>query len=186
MVSNNNIVRRGLKVKPYNKESFIRKLNQLNIDCARSWQSPTYLVCCGWLHDVPPTLFILPQLQWVANLHLAGPASCRFVQICLNHCKFINSLANEVLSLPMNRIPSKTCISLQSQPSIWHHYLKHLVWGSQFITSKVTMPKLTFSRKFHWKMHYFCAFYHSKLRKKVLWSFRREKYTFFKSAKKLV
>ena len=82
---------------------------------------PTYLVCCGWLHDVPPTLFILPQLQWVANLHLASPASCRFVQICLNHCKFINSLANEVMSLPMNRIPSKTCISLQSQLSIWHH-----------------------------------------------------------------
>ena len=27
--------------------------------------------------------------------------------------------------------------------------LKHLVWGSQFVTSKVTMPKLTFWRKFH-------------------------------------
>ena len=44
--------------------------------------------------------------------------------------------------------------------------LKHLVWGSQFITSKVTMPKLTLRRKFHWKMPYFWAFYHSKLRRK--------------------
>ena len=118
----NTTLRRRLEVKPYNKESFISKGNQQIINRARSWQSPTYLVCCGWLHDVPPTLFILPQIQWVANLHLAGPASCRFVQMCLNHCKFINSLANEVMSLPMNRIPSKTCISLQSQPSIWHHY----------------------------------------------------------------
>ena len=46
--------------------------------------------------------------------------------------------------------------------------LKHLVWGSQFITSKVTMPKLTFRRKFHWKMPYFWAFYHSKFRRKII------------------
>ena len=60
----NNILRRRLKVKPYNKECFLSKGNQLIIDRARSWQSPTYLVCCGWLHDVPPMLFILPQLKW--------------------------------------------------------------------------------------------------------------------------
>ena len=70
----NTTLRRRLEVKPYNKESFISKGNQQIINRARSWQSPTYLVCCGWLHDVPPTLFILPQIQWVANLHLAGPA----------------------------------------------------------------------------------------------------------------
>ena len=46
--------------------------------------------------------------------------------------------------------------------------LKHLVWGSQFVTSKVTMSKLTFWRKFHWKMPYFWAFYHSKLRRKII------------------
>ena len=46
--------------------------------------------------------------------------------------------------------------------------LKHLVLGSQFVTSKVTMPKLTFRRKFHWKMPYFWAFYHSKLRRKII------------------
>ena len=88
----NNILRRGLKVKPYNKESFIRKLNQLNIDCARSWQSPTYLVCCGWLHDVPPMLLFYLKSNEIANLHLAGSAPCRFVQICLNHCKLTIAL----------------------------------------------------------------------------------------------
>ena len=46
--------------------------------------------------------------------------------------------------------------------------LKHLIWGSHFITSKVTMPKLTFRRKLHWKMPYFWAFYHSKLRRKII------------------
>ena len=60
----NTTLRRRLEVKPYNKESFISKGNQLIIDRARSWQSPTYLVCCGWLHDVPPMLLILPQVKW--------------------------------------------------------------------------------------------------------------------------
>ena len=53
---------------------------------------------------------------------------------------------------------SKTTCSNEGQ--------KHLVWGSQFITSELTMPKLTFRRKFYWKMPYFSAFYHSKLRRK--------------------
>ena len=46
--------------------------------------------------------------------------------------------------------------------------LKHWVWGSNLVTSNVTMPKLTFRRKFHWKMHYFWAFYHSKFRRKII------------------
>ena len=46
--------------------------------------------------------------------------------------------------------------------------LKHLVWGSQFVTSKVTMPKITFRRKLHWKMPCFWAFYLSKLRRKII------------------
>ena len=77
-------LRRRLEVKPYNKESFISKGNQLIINCARSWQSPTYLVCCGWLHDVPPMLFILPQLKWNSK-----PASGWFspLQVCSDMSK---------------------------------------------------------------------------------------------------
>ena len=44
--------------------------------------------------------------------------------------------------------------------------LKHLVWVSLFITCKVAMPKLTFRRKFHWKIPYFWALYLSKMRRK--------------------
>jgi len=50
--------------------------------------------------------------------------------------------------------------------------LKHLVWGSHFVTSKVTMPKLTLRRKFHWKMPYFWVFYHSKLRRRIIHFFK--------------
>ena len=80
----NTTLRRRLEVKPYNKESFISKGNQQIINRVRSWQSPTYLVCCGWLHDVPPMLFILPQLKWNSK-----PASGWFspLQVCSDMSK---------------------------------------------------------------------------------------------------
>ena len=44
--------------------------------------------------------------------------------------------------------------------------LKHWVWGSHLVTSNVTMPKLTFRRKFHWNIPYFWTFLSFQFEKK--------------------
>ena len=112
--------------------------------------------------------------QCLFNLNESNPMFYKSCDQVLTNDNF--SVYFSLLSYPLNLLSRVLSYSKWHKTSHFSHLLvfwplldlKHLVWGSQFITSKVTMPKLTFRRKFHWKMPYFWAFYHSKFRRKII------------------
>ena len=115
--------------------------------------------------------WIMELINWSTNVLGAQKKIERQVFVSLTHatfwCRYI-MLGTLIHSLKLysrwNRISDFSHFLV-----FWPLFgLKHLVWGSQFVTWKVTMLKLVFRRKFHWKMPHFWAFYHSKLRRKII------------------